>query len=74
MVSVSHMNIHINIYFNLDDDIIVISCNHDAANCPCNSQGSTQSFVGNDYFCESGNPNYYSQSKLYTCTRSTVGW
>ena len=42
------------------------SHNHDTANCPCYSQGSTQSFVGNDYFCESGNPNYQSQSKLYT--------
>ena len=38
-------------------------------NCPC-SQGSTQtvqSFIGNDYFCESGNPDYFDTSgKLYT--------
>ena len=38
------------------------------SNCPC-SQGCTQSvqsFIGNDYFCESGNPNYHYQVKLYT--------
>uniref|UniRef100_A0A1X7SXL1 Uncharacterized protein n=1 Tax=Amphimedon queenslandica TaxID=400682 RepID=A0A1X7SXL1_AMPQE len=34
--------------------------NDDCHNCPC-SQGSLQnstlqSFIGNDYFCESGNP------------------
>uniref|UniRef100_A0A1X7TZS3 Uncharacterized protein n=1 Tax=Amphimedon queenslandica TaxID=400682 RepID=A0A1X7TZS3_AMPQE len=38
-------------------------------NCPC-SQGSSQnstlqSFIGNDYFCESGNPNI-SSFILYT--------
>uniref|UniRef100_A0A1X7TMX4 Uncharacterized protein n=1 Tax=Amphimedon queenslandica TaxID=400682 RepID=A0A1X7TMX4_AMPQE len=46
--------------------------NDGATNCPC-SQGSTQnstlqSFIGNDYFCESGNPstNNSVQSVLYT--------
>ena len=37
-------------------------------NCPC-TQGTTQtvqSFVGGDYFCESGNPDAYWQDKLYT--------
>ena len=37
-------------------------------NCPCN-QGTTQtvqSFIGNNYFCESGNPYVYTQTKLYT--------
>ena len=38
-------------------------------NCPCSkvtTQNSTlQSFIGNDYFCESGNPYIY-QHKLYT--------
>ena len=35
--------------------------------CPC-SQGSTQSvqsFIGNDYFCESGNPNSNWEQNLY---------
>ena len=39
-------------------------------NCPC-SQGSTQnstlqSFIGNDYYCESGNPNDVFHFTLYT--------
>ena len=39
-------------------------------NCPC-SQGSLQnstlqSFIGEDYFCESGNPNFSTQAILYT--------
>ena len=37
-------------------------------NCPC-AQGTTQtvqSFIGSDYFCESGNPDGYDTSKLYT--------
>ena len=37
------------------------------ANCPC-AHGTTQtvqSFIGTDYFCESGNPDTYWQSKLY---------
>ena len=43
---------------------------YDVANCPC-SQGSLQtpqSFIGNDYFCESGNPstNRTYQKILYT--------
>ena len=36
--------------------------------CPC-AQGTTQtvqSFIGSDYFCESGNPDSYDTSKLYT--------
>ena len=41
----------------------------DHYNCPCsegNLQNSTlQSFIGNDYFCESGNPAIH-QDKLYT--------
>ena len=40
------------------------------ANCPCNTPpGSTeyvQSFIGSNYFCESGNPNSFVSSKLYT--------
>ena len=42
-------------------------------NCPCSQvspQNSTlQSFIGNDYFCESGNPSIdgTSQSILYIC-------
>ena len=43
---------------------------YDFANCPCNTPpGQTQKiqpFVGNDYFCESGNPNTYWTYKLYT--------
>ena len=43
---------------------------YDFANCPCNTPpGETQKiqpFVGNDYFCESGNPNTYWTYKLYT--------
>ena len=37
------------------------------SSCPC-SQGSmqsVQSFIGNDYFCESGNPNSGWEQKLY---------
>ena len=38
-------------------------------NCPC-STGSTQtivqSFIGNDYFCESGNPKGHQSNKLFT--------
>ena len=40
---------------------------HANSNCPC-STGSTQrvqSFIGNDYFCESGNPNRGWEQKLY---------
>ena len=39
-----------------------------SSNCPC-SQGSNQvspSFVGNDYFCESGCPDRHVQQKLYS--------
>ena len=37
-------------------------------NCPCNTPPGTQPppFVGNDYFCESGNPNSNNPSKLHT--------
>ena len=36
--------------------------------CPCapNSPVSLPSFVGNDYFCESGNPIYYDHTTLHT--------
>ena len=32
--------------------------NHHASRCPCGTSGSTSasSFVGTDYYCESGNP------------------
>ena len=35
--------------------------------CPCNtgSSVSLQSFIGDDYFCESGNPESNTQAKLY---------
>uniref|UniRef100_A0A1X7USP7 Uncharacterized protein n=1 Tax=Amphimedon queenslandica TaxID=400682 RepID=A0A1X7USP7_AMPQE len=39
-----------------------------SSSCPCNT-GSTisvQSFIGNNYFCESGNPNSSPSSTLYT--------
>ena len=43
---------------------------YDPGNCPCNTPpGSTQdiqSFIGNDYFCESGNPANGWTYKLYT--------
>ena len=43
---------------------------YDDGNCPCNTPpGSTQdiqSFIGNDYFCESGNPANGWIYKLYT--------
>ena len=43
---------------------------YDRANCPCsNPPGSSQhvpSFVGSDYYCESGNSNSYRTRKLYT--------
>ena len=48
----------------------VIASYYDAGNCPCNTPpGSTQdiqSFIGNDYFCESGNPANGYTNKLYT--------
>ena len=36
--------------------------------CPCNTRSSVsvQSFIGNDYFCESGNPNSGVSQILYT--------
>ena len=41
--------------------------NHDIG-CPCGSSGatSTPSFVGNDYYCESGNPSNWWQLTLFT--------
>ena len=45
------------------------SINNNYYNCPCaqySKQNSTlQSFIGNDYFCESGNPNSVCEQKLY---------
>ena len=41
---------------------------NEISSCPC-SQGTTQSvqsFISNDYFCESGNPNNKFELKLYT--------
>jgi hypothetical protein len=43
--------------------------NNDDSNCPCNSPagvGSVPSFVGNDYFCESGNPGSSDISRFYS--------
>ena len=43
---------------------------YDSGNCPCNTPPSStqniQSFIGNDYFCESGNPADSWIEKLYT--------
>ena len=40
------------------------------SNCPCNTppggRQQVQSFVGSNYFCESGNPNNTSTHTLYT--------
>ena len=49
-------------------------------NCPCNagSQASVQSIIGNNYFCESGNPNstaptiLYSSDPLYRMVKTVV--
>ena len=38
----------------------------DMSNCPCATGSPVQSFIGNNYFCESGNPNTTFQGKLYT--------
>ena len=37
-----------------------------ASNCPCATGSPVQSFIGNNYFCESGNPNNYIENKVYT--------
>uniref|UniRef100_A0A1X7T815 Fibrinogen C-terminal domain-containing protein n=1 Tax=Amphimedon queenslandica TaxID=400682 RepID=A0A1X7T815_AMPQE len=39
-----------------------------SSSCPCNtgSSVSVQSFIGNDYFCESGNPNTFPSQILHT--------
>ena len=36
--------------------------------CPCSNMTNVQvqSFIGNDYYCESGNPNLHWSSRLYT--------
>ena len=41
------------------------NCRHE---CPCapNSPLNVPSFIGNDYFCESGNPNHYEYGVFYT--------
>ena len=38
------------------------------SDCPCNvgNNVGVQSFIGNDYYCESANPNSYSSLKLFT--------
>ncbi len=42
----------------------------DSGNCPCNTppgaDQSVQSFIGNDYFCESGNPNSEYSKGVYS--------
>ena len=42
--------------------------NHHSSSCPCGTVGqeSAPSFIGTDYYCESGNPYSNYQSKLYT--------
>ena len=35
-------------------------------NCPCAGGTATQAFVGNDYYCESGNPNANVVFSLYS--------
>ncbi|XP_019855034.1 PREDICTED: uncharacterized protein LOC109583941 [Amphimedon queenslandica] len=44
----------------------VDSQNNHFDNCPCAGGTATQSFIGNDYFCESGNPNTNVQLILYS--------
>ena len=41
---------------------------YDWANCPCatGSPQSVQSFIGNNYYCESGNPNVIVENRLYS--------
>ena len=41
---------------------------HDWANCPCatDSPQTVQSFIGNNYFCESGNPTNTIEGKIYS--------
>ena len=47
----------------------VFSIRQHNANCPCttgsNQANYIQSFVGNNYYCESGNPNYGWSNRLY---------
>ena len=44
----------------------VDSQNNHLDNCPCAGGTATQSFIGNNYFCESGNPNTNVQLTLYS--------
>ena len=37
-----------------------------ASNCPCATGSTVQSFIGNNYFCESGNPSNYILNKIFT--------
>ena len=42
--------------------------NHSPSKCPCGTSGAknVSSFVGNDYYCESGNSDsYYKNGKFY---------
>ena len=49
-------------------------------NCPCtgsNQNSTIPSFIGNDYFCESGNPSpsfNWKSTLLTSYNRSTMGW
>ena len=45
----------------------VFSIRSHGSNCPCTTgtNRNTQSFVGNNYYCESGNPNYGWSNSLY---------
>ena len=47
-----------------------------ASTCPCNSGNSftTQDFIGDDYFCESGNPNTGWSKQLYSDDRLWDGF
>ena len=40
--------------------------NHSPSKCPCGTSGASNApqFVGTDYYCESGNPNSYSQGDI----------
>ena len=48
----------------------LLESHYTAANCPCsNPPGASQqvqSFIGSDYYCESGNPTTYWTQQLYT--------
>ena len=38
----------------------------DMSNCPCATGSPVQSFIGNNYFCESGNPNNTIPNKIFS--------